>query len=51
MQEFFFHGLFQRVGAVAMVSKLALSPLNLLVFIIENWVDGTLRKTFQETFR
>lgn len=40
----------QTVGVVAMVSKLALSPLNLLVFLIENWVDGTLKKTFQETF-
>jgi len=40
----------QSSGIVALVGKVAISPLNLLVFLIENWVDGTLGQTLKETF-
>jgi len=40
----------QSSGVVALVGKVAIFPLNLLVFLIENWVDGTLGQTLKETF-
>merc|ERR1712062_479391 len=40
----------QSSGVVALVGKVAPFPLNLLVFLIENWVDGTLGQTLKKTF-
>ena len=37
-------------GVMAVVANLALSPLNLIVFIIENWVEGSLKRRIYEKF-
>ena len=38
-------------GLVSLVTSLALSPLSLLVWVIEGWVDGKLKENIYKKLR
>ena len=37
-------------GVMATMTNLALSPLHFIVFLIENWVEGTLKQSLYHAF-